>query len=302
MPDTKFTGNDGYINEVLMPVIENYLKTNSALIQLGLATDAGADVDYARGGRHVTRVEFRGKLEAERLRVARTKQKVTYEGVRYPMVSSITTLQFEGEAVDDIFDDAGFLNRVQRHMQEVALEDLDRTLMDCTMDIGDGSINYGAVGTSLVKDLTGESVKTINYTDLVKVRGLFGDYQGALVALLHSRTMTDLLLTTEAKNVQQGVVLGNVNAVLFPSLNMFAVQTDRVPTSGTGASTQYTNLICQPGCMSYAWKKPLSLIPDYQGEYVWDLDWIWRYAILRNVDRGKPKVARLVSLSDQSAE
>lgn len=296
MADAKFQATDAVIKEVMMPVIENFAKTEAALLTTGLATDASATIEWARGGRHVTRPEFRGNVQVNRLRATNEKQKVSYEDVKYPLVSSIVSIQYEGEAVEDAFDDKGFINRVTDHIKEKLVEDLDKTLISYTADIGDGSTNYGANGATLALDISAEADPTLTFDALVRAVGKFGDARGATVLLANSKVITDLLITTEAKNLQQGVVIGNQMGVYFPTLGCYALKSDRIEV----ATATYTNLLCRPGCMSYGWKNPLSIIPKYEGDYIWTLDFVWRFAIMRNPFRGSDAVCRVLTKTNQS--
>ena len=302
-PNHQNTGTDDvFVPEVLVDVVDNYLRTNSALLTMGLAVDATGDIEWARGGRHITRPEFLGGLTAGRLVPGqpRDRQKVRYVDVRYPVIDSIIPFGIEGVALDDLFDNEGFFNRLSRHVNEVVLEDLDRNLISYTVDIGDGEKDYGALGTDLVLDLTADvGIKTLHYDALVIARGLFGDNPGPLVVLAHSKCMTDLLLTTEAKDMQKGIALGNQSGVLFPALNMIAIQTDRVPVATQNAVTVYHNLVCKPGCVSYAWRRQMTVNPLYLGNNEWQYAFVWRTAQMRNKMNSREMVVKLTTVSNR---
>jgi hypothetical protein len=150
-----------------------------------------------------------------------------------------------------------------------------------------------------VLDITEAEVKTLGYDSLVKARGKFGDSVGALVFLCDSKAMTDLLLTTEAKNMQQGVMIGNQSGIYFPALNIVAVMSDRLPTATVGEDTVHKSLLCKQACMGYAQKLALDVVPLYKGNYVWQWDFVWRYAQMRNVQIAKEMIVQVKSLSNQ---
>jgi hypothetical protein len=134
------------IKEVLMPVIDNYARTNSALLTMGLAIPVDGEVDWSQGGKHVTRIDFKGGLEAKRLGdSANDTQKVTYGETKYPVVDSIIPIEAKGTTLQDAFDNEGVMNRTARHLQYVVVEDTDKNLIAYETDIGDGSKDYGAL-------------------------------------------------------------------------------------------------------------------------------------------------------------
>ena len=292
---------DVHIKEVLVPVIENWARNNSALIQLGLAKDATGEVNWSDGGNHITRPEFRGKITASKKTSAGSgnapaTQKVTYSSVKYPCATSISSVAADGNALEDAFDNAGVFNRLVNHIRTQVLQDLDDTLLTYTVDIGDGSTNYGAQGTGLSLDISAEDTTTLCYDALVRARAKFGDNPGPCVLLANSKCMTDLLLTTEAKNMQQGIVIGNQTGVMFPSLGIVGVMTDKITVS----NATYANLLCKAGCMSYAWKNPLKVKTKYNGNDEDQWDFIWRFAIMRNQDRQVDTIVKLITATAQS--
>lgn len=309
MPDERTTSADVHLSEVLTSVVDNYVKDRSMFLGIGLAVlGAAGEVEWSKGGRHVTRVEFLGKLAAKNLAkvraatVTNTKQKVSYGESKWPLVSSIVSTEIEGETEEDLYDNEGYMNRLTRHVNETALEDVDRTLTTYTADIGEsgGEKDYGALGTDLSYD-TGEiaddPVKTMTYDHLVRARGKFGDSPGPLLFCGSTQCMTDLLLTTEAKNMQQGIVIGGQSGVYFPAINTFAVQSDRTPYS----AEKYTNVLGKPGCMTYVPKGIMRVISKYNDDFLFQKDFVWRFAILRNIDRGRQMVLKLLAKSNQAA-
>lgn len=298
----KIADVDVHIKEVLMPVIDNYLRTNSAMLSMGLAVDVSPEVDWSRGGKHITRVEFKGGLEAKRLNpdTPNTNQKVTYDDTKYPVIDSIIPVEANGTTLQDAFDDEGVFNRLTRQLQYEIRRDMDANLMSYTTNIGDGSTNYGAsgVGAEYTLDITGATTKTLTYDGLVKARGKFGDAWEPMVLLAHSNVITDILLTTEAKNLQQGVTIGNLTGVYFPVLGIVAVPTDRMNVATDAEDPDvYTSLLCKRGCMGYAWKLPLDVVPKYNGNYVFQWDFVWRYAIMRNPLAGREMTVKILSHS-----
>jgi hypothetical protein len=298
MGDEQFTSADGHITEVLLPVIDNYLRTNVAFLTMGLAQDLTGELDWSRGGKHVTRVTFEGGLSVNRLGATNNKQKVTYGERKHPVISNIVSPQFARTGLEDVFDNEGTFNRTTREIQYRLQEQMDSDLISYQADIGEdgGSKEYGALGTTLEHLAYATEYRTLSYDNLVICRGKFGDSAPLLVAVVHPNCMTDLLLTTETKNMQMGIAIGNQTGVLFPTLNTIAIASSRVKV----VDKVYQNLLCATGAMGYGWKRPLSVQPKYEGDDVWTYDFIWRYAILRETRNGRELTARLETNSNQA--
>lgn len=303
MADEITKNADVFGKQVLMDLVENYAKTEAALIGMGIATDASNEIkwDEEGGDDYVIRPELRTNLTAQRLNAARTgltTQKVSSVPVRYPVVRSIVTLAYQGESVEKFWGSAGFMGSVNKLMKEKVVDDLDLTMLDYTADIGDGETNYGAAGTDLIVDVTTADVKTMTFDTLARAAGKFGDSKGSAVAVLNSKCFTDLVTTTEAKNVQQGVVLPNgMNGIYLPTIGVFATKSDRITADANGV---YANKLCRLGAMSYGWRSPLAIIPHYVGEYTWNIDFVWGYVIMRNQKNAKEQIVSIKTLTDQT--
>lgn len=296
MADEILSDVDIKIREVLLPVVENYITTKSALISSGVAVDSTKEIDWNRGGQHVTRVEFNGGFTAKRLvhGSPNDAQKVGYSDQRFPLVSSIIPFQYQGTSVYDLFDNVGLFNRLTNYLTYELMKDVDTTLIDYTANIGDGSKQYGALGTDLTVDLTSGTNKALNYDSLIRARAKFGDSAEQLMLIVHSDVYNDLLAQDEARNNSTSIMIGSSYGITFPSLGIFCLCSDRMPIL-VGSPSKYTSLLCKPGAMSFGWNMPLTAKSAYLTNDLHQTDFIWRFAIMRNVQSGKQMVVKITS-------
>lgn len=297
MPSLYTSAQDVFVPEVVVATLDDRLRTQSALISTGLAT-ADPAVTWANGGNIVTRPEFSTVFSAVTLgsSAGDDAQKFTMTEKSHPVVSSITPVGLETTAVEDIIGNESLLNRIIQLVGDTALDNMDEKLLTYTTTINGGpSTDYGVMGTSLQYDNTANAQPNMSYDTLVKARRLLGDSVGELLLVCHSQVMADLIMTTEAKNLQQGVVLGSVTGMRFPTLGITAFMSDRTSIS----SGVYTSILGRPGSMSYAMKRQMTIVPRYEGNDKWVYDFTWRFGIMRNRFRGREMAINLLTTASE---
>jgi len=283
MTDSIFTSADGaFVPQVLAPIIENYVMTNSKMLATGAAVDFTGSLGWNMGGSTVTRPIWKAGVTAETLDITASThneaQRPTFDYETLSVLSKIIPVQMTGSGLEDCISNKGSFNLVVDAVQKAVVTSIDKALI------------AACEGTTLSKDVTDATTKTLTYEAITDAKYEFGDaVDEDMILIAHSKCIKDLLKSADIKGMNLGAVIASGNVVSLLGMSVYC--SDNI----TVANSEYTNLIVKKGGALYGAKRPLSVQSAYLTNDVTQVDWVWRFVAALNYFGGKEGAVKLIT-------
>ena len=273
------TPGDLFVPEVVGQIATEILYAKTPLLASGYVDDATNAGAFDAGGNTIKFPKFTadGALGVQALpdsASAVTPDEITMSYDSETVVSNIIAYQWTGAALEDALRSANVSGFIAQTVAKKSAAAIQTALLT------------EAATTSL----TFTEDAFVTYKGLLKAKYTnWGEYASDAepLAIMHSKVVYDLLCTEEAqKTGVYGATPTIESGMITRIAGLRVLALDSVATSGSGASTTYTNILLRPGALSLYTKRAL----DFSQQQIansdgWNSWFTFRFATHLSADK-----------------